>query len=100
MRRSVVALAAASALLATPAAAETLKIGFITTLSGPAGVIGKHMKDAFDLGLEHVGGKVGGLETQVIYGDDQQKPDVGVQLANEMVRRERVHVVAGVIWSN
>ena len=88
-------------LLAAPVrAAETLKIGFITSLSGPAGIIGKHMKDSVELALDHLGRKVGGLETEVIYGDDQRKPDVGKQLADEMLKKHRVHVVSGVIWSN
>ena len=82
------------------AAAEKLKIGFITTLSGPAGIIGKHMKDSVELAVEHLGGKVGGLETEIIFGDDQVKPDVGKQLADEMVKRNKVQFVAGVIWSN
>ncbi len=82
------------------AAADKLKIGFITTLSGPPGIIGKHMKDSVELALEHLGGKVGGLETEIIYGDDQVKPDVGKQLADEMLKRHKVDFVAGVIWSN
>ena len=81
-------------------AAETVKIGFITSLSGPAGIIGKHMKDSVELALDHLGRKVGGLETEVIYGDDQRKPDVGKQLADEMLKKHRVHFVSGIIWSN
>jgi branched-chain amino acid transport system substrate-binding protein len=81
-------------------AAETVKIGFITSLSGPAGIIGKHMKDSVELALDHLGGKVGGLDVKVIYGDDQRKPDVGKQLADEMLKKERVHFVSGIIWSN
>ena len=65
---------------ATPAAAQQkLKIGFITTLSGPQGVIGEDMKNSVELALDHLNRKVGGLETEVIYGDDQFKPDVGKQ---------------------
>ena len=57
MHKKLVGLASALALMTTPAlAADTVKVGFIVTLSGPAGIIGKHMRDAFDLGLEHVGG--------------------------------------------
>ena len=81
-------------------AAETVKIGFISTLSGPAGIIGKHMKDSVELALDHLGRKVGGLETEVIYGDDQRKTDVGKQLADEMLKKHRVQFVSGVIWSN
>jgi len=76
---------------------QKLKIGFITTLSGPPAIIGKHMKDSVEVALEHLGGKVGGLETEVIYGDDQFKPDVGVQLAEEMLKKHQVDFVAGII---
>ena len=101
MKKKLVGLASALTLLATPTlAADTVKVGFITTLSGPAGIIGKHMRDAFDLGLEHIGGKIGGLETEVIYGDDQRKPDVAKQLVDKMIKRDRVQFVTGVIWSN
>jgi branched-chain amino acid transport system substrate-binding protein len=85
---------------AGPAAAETVKIGFITSLSGPAGIVGKHMKDSVELALDHLGRKVGGLDTEVIYGDDQRKPDVGKQLADEMLKKHRTHFVSGIIWSN
>jgi branched-chain amino acid transport system substrate-binding protein len=85
---------------AGPAAAQTVKIGFITTLSGPQGVIGEHMKNSVELALDHLGRKVGGLDVEVIYGDDQVKPDVGKQLADEMLKKHRVNFVSGVIWSN
>jgi branched-chain amino acid transport system substrate-binding protein len=94
------AAAAALALSAPVQAQQKLKIGFITTLSGPPAIIGKHMKDSVEVALEHLGGKVGGLETEVIYGDDQFKPDVGVQLAEEMLKKHQVDFVAGIIWSN
>jgi len=86
---------------ASPAGAQQkIKIGFITTLSGPAGVIGKHMKDSVDLALEHLGHKMGGVPVEVVYGDDQFKPDVGVQVAEEMLKKDQVDIVAGIIWSN
>jgi len=102
-RRAFVAtLAAASVAFAMPAAAQqkSLKIGFITTLSGPQGIIGKHMRDSVEMALDHLGRKVGGLPTEVIYGDDQFKPDVGVQVAQQMLQRDNVDIMAGIIWSN
>jgi branched-chain amino acid transport system substrate-binding protein len=53
-----------------------------------------------ELALEHLHHKVGGLDTEVIYGDDRFKPDVGKQVAEEMLKRDHVNFVAGVIWSN
>ncbi len=103
MSKRIISLAiglATGLALATPVAAETVKVGFITTLSGPAGVIGKPMKNAFELALEHIGGRIGGLDTEIFYGDDKRKPDVAKQLANRMVKRDRVQFVTGIIWSN
>jgi len=100
--RIIVVLGLVAGLLAgqVARAAETVKIGFITSLSGPAGIIGKHMKDSVELALDHLGRKVGGLDVEVIYGDDQRKPDVGKQLADEMLKKHKVHFVSGIIWSN
>ncbi|GAA4248930.1 ABC transporter substrate-binding protein [Azospirillum formosense] len=100
MTRNLLTLASALALLATPAAADTLKIGMITTLSGPGAGLGIDIRDGFALAVEHAGGKLGGQDTQVIEADDQQKPDVAVGLANRMVERDRVQMVTGVVWSN
>src|SRR5437867_12786031 len=88
------------ALVAAPASAQTVKIGFITTLSGPQGAIGEHMKSSVELALDHLGRKIGGLDVEIVYGDDQVKPDVGKQLADEMLKKHRVPFVAGVIGSN
>ena len=91
----------AALLVLSPAIAqEKVKIGFITTLSGPQGVIGEDMKNSVELALDHLGRKVGGLDVEIIYGDDQVKPDVGKQLADEMLKKHRVNFVSGIIWSN
>ena len=101
MIRAMVAGVLAGIVFAVPASAQQkLKIGFITTMSGPQGIIGKHMKDSVELALDHLGHKMGGLPVEVVYGDDQTKPDVGVQLANEMMQKDHVDIVSGVIWSN
>ncbi len=87
--------------LASPAiAAEKVKIGFISTFSGPQGVLGRELMDGFSLALKNLGGKLGGAEVTVIQGDDQGKPDIGVQLAEKMVERDKVDVVTGINFSN
>ncbi|MGY9021825.1 MAG: ABC transporter substrate-binding protein [Rhodobacterales bacterium] len=80
--------------------AETIKIGYMTTLSGGAGIIGKQMKNAVELAMEHKGGKLGGMDAEVIFVDDQRKPDVAKQLANKLIKSEKVDVIGGIIWSN
>src|SRR5262244_3889486 len=79
---------------------ETVKVGLITTLSGPGGVMGVDHKNGADLALERLGGKIGGLKAEIIYGDDQQKPDVGRQLAESMIKRDRATFLTGVVFSN
>src|SRR4029077_10034720 len=96
-------LVAAAVLLLTSApvsAADKVKIGFVTTLSGPAGVIGKHMKDSAELGLSMLGGKIGGLPAEIVFADDQFKPDVGRQVTDELLKRDKVDFMTGYIWSN
>ena len=100
MSKRIFALVACLALAASPVAAEKVKVGFIVTLTGGGGIIGKPMKNAFELGMEHVGGRLGGMETEVIYGDDKRKPDVAKQLVNKMIKKDRVHFITGIIWSN
>ena len=58
------------------------------------------MKNAFELGLDHLSHKLGGLPVEVIYEDDQQKPEVGVQKTQKLLESDHVDFVAGYIWSN
>jgi branched-chain amino acid transport system substrate-binding protein len=100
MRRHIAA-AAALLLSAAPAgAADKVKIGFVTTLSGPAGVIGKHMKDSAELALSMLDGKIGGLPAEIVFADDQFKPDVGRQVTDELLKRDKADFMTGYIWSN
>src|ERR1700732_2571834 len=87
--------------LANPAlAADTIKIGFVSTFSGPTAVIGNDMRNSFELALDHLGRKMGGKPVEVIYEDDQQKPEVGVQKSQKLVESDKVDFVIGYIWSN
>ena len=81
-------------------AQQTVKIGFLGTLSGPAGALGQDQYDAFMLGVEHNGGKLGGATVQVIKEDDQLKTDLGVQLAQKLIERDKVNIITGVTFSN
>jgi branched-chain amino acid transport system substrate-binding protein len=70
-------------------AADKIKIGYIATMSGPAASLGQDILDGFKLGIRHAGNALGGLPVDLIVGDDQLKPDVGVQVASKMVKRTR-----------
>src|SRR5215468_10517134 len=92
MKRALLACFATLALATAPAVAQqkTIKIGFISTFSGPPAAIG----------LDHVGRKLGGLPVEVIYEDDQTKPDVGVQKTQKLIDSDKVDFLVGYIWSN
>jgi branched-chain amino acid transport system substrate-binding protein len=91
-------LAAATA--TAPAQQKSVKIGFVSTFSGPTAVIGNDMRNAFELGLDHIGRKMGGLPVEVIYENDEQRPDVGRQKTEKLIQSDRVNFVIGYIWSN
>lgn len=88
-----------SAAMAPAAHAETLKIGILTTTSGPPAVLGEHARDGALLAAEQLG-MVGGMETEIIVVDAEGKPDVAAQKARELVERDGVHFVIGPIFSN
>src|SRR3977135_24498 len=87
--------------LANPAlAADSIKSGLVSPVSGPPAVIGTDMRNSFELALAHMGRKMGGLPVEVIYEDDQQKPEVGVQKTQKLIESDKVNFIAGYIWSN
>src|SRR3954468_1932179 len=101
MKKAFWLAGAAILALAQPASAgDTIKIGFVSTFSGPTAVIGNDMRNSFELALDHLGRKMGGLPVEVIYEDDQLKPEVGVQKTLKLIESDKVNFVAGYIWSN
>jgi branched-chain amino acid transport system substrate-binding protein len=102
MRKALLVAGAALMLAAGPATAQqkTVKIGFISTFSGPVAVIGNNMRDSFELALDHMGRKMGGLPVQVIYEDDGFKPEIGKQKTEKLIESDKVDFVVGYIWSN
>ncbi len=81
-------------------AQEKLKIGVITTLSGPAAVLGQQLRNGFQLAVKDLGGKLGGREVEVIVQDDELKPDVAVSKAKALIDRDKVDFVVGPVFSN
>jgi branched-chain amino acid transport system substrate-binding protein len=81
-------------------AQEKLKIGIITTLSGPPAVLGQQLRNGFQLAVKDMGGKLGGREVELFVQDDELKPDVAVTKAKALVDRDKVDFVVGPIFSN
>lgn len=100
IRRSFWGICVCVTLTASAAQADTIKIGFTTTLTTPAAVIGNDMRDAVELALEHMEHKMGSLDVEVIYADDEFNPQKGRQATERLVKQDKVDIVAGYIWSH
>ena len=81
-------------------AADTIKIGFVNTFSGPTASIGIDARNSFELALDHLGRKMADKLVEVIYEDDQQKPDVGKQKTEKLIVADHVDFLVGYNWSN
>jgi branched-chain amino acid transport system substrate-binding protein len=95
-------LIAVLALGLNPASAESnsVKIGFVSTFSGPTAAMGNDMRNSFELALDHLGRKMDGRPVEVIYEDDQQKPDIGKQKTDKLIESDKVDFIVGYVWSN
>ena len=99
MRHLIPAFVVGAGLAFGASAADKVKIGFMSTLSGPAAAIGGDVRDAFQLLIKLNGGKLGGLPAEVIVVDDQLNADVGKQGVERLLKRERVDLMTGMVFS-
>lgn len=83
--KKLLCAAIAATMLTTPVFAQEVKIGFVTTLTTGAAVIGNDMQKAVNLAIEHMGGKMGDLDVRVIFADDGFRPEVGKQATDKLV---------------
>jgi len=96
MKKMVISLAVSAALVvATAASAATAKIGMITTLSGGGSHLGIDVRDGFMLATE-----MANADLDVIIRDDARKPGIAKSLANELIQKDKVDILTGIIWSN
>jgi branched-chain amino acid transport system substrate-binding protein len=100
MKRQLAVLAIALSVAGSAVAADKVKVGFISTLSGPSSALGLDIRDGFNLAVKMNGGKLGGLPAEVMVGDDQFNPEAGKQLADRMLKRDRVDFLTGIVFSN
>lgn len=100
IKKAVLAVAATLALGAVAQAADEVKVGLVSTLSGPGAGLGIDIRDGFNLALEHRGGKLGGLPAKVLVVDDQQSPDAAKQTVDRLLKRDKVDFMTGVVFSN
>ncbi len=98
--KKLLCTALATTMLTATAWAKEVKVGFVTTLTTGAAIIGNDMKNAVDLAVEHMGGKMGDTDLKVIFADDGFKPETGKQATDKLVKEDDVDFVTGYIWSH
>src|SRR5882724_6669551 len=100
-RVTITSALVASALLAGGAAAETVKVGVILTYSGPLASLGEQIDKGLKLYLKlHEKELPVGTTIELVRRDDTgPNPDVAKRLAQELVTRDHVKFLTGVVWT-
>lgn len=99
-RTLALCMALTVSLAGTSQAADPVKVGMITTLSGGGASLGVDIRDGFQLALDMQGGQLGGHPTELIIVDDARKVENAKQIATRMLKQDDVDVVTGIVWSN
>ena len=81
-------------------AADQVKLGLMTPLSGPISPAGAETKRGVDLALEELGNKLGGLPVKYTVVDDKTNPAEAVQGASKLIDDAKVDFVTGFSASN
>src|ERR1700710_908610 len=100
VRKWLVGLALSAVMAPAALSQEPVKIGLITTLSGPGGYLGADVRDAFQLAIEMQGGRLGDVPVRLLVGDDGFKPGTGKQIADKFLKTEKIKIFTGIIFSN
>jgi branched-chain amino acid transport system substrate-binding protein len=100
VRKWLVGLALSAVMAPAALSQEPVKIGLITTLSGPGGYLGADVRDAFQLAIEMQGGRLGDVPVRLLVEDDGFKPGTGKQIADKFLKTEKIKIFTGIIFSN
>lgn len=101
MKKTLFGAITTMALISTSAfAADPVKIGMITTLSGGGSSLGIDIRDGFQLAINMRGGMLGDQNVELIISDDARKVGNAKQIADRMLKRDKVDVMTGIVWSN
>ncbi len=100
IHRMALAGLALIALAGAAEAADKIRIGFITTMSGPIAVLGREHEMGLNLALKALGNKVGGLPVELVKEDARMTPDTALQAATKMVEKDKIDVLVGNMLSN
>jgi branched-chain amino acid transport system substrate-binding protein len=92
---------ATAVLAATPAVAQTVKIGFISTYSGPGAAQGDQLDRGVKLFMKLRGNELpAGVKVEIITRDDTgANPDVAKRITQELIVRDKVQLLTGIVWT-
>jgi branched-chain amino acid transport system substrate-binding protein len=95
MRAAVLACAIATVTASTVFAEDTLKIGFVQSLTGPFNTVGRAAVNGAKLYIQQHGDTVAGRKIELIIRDDGSVPDVGKRLAQELIVNDKIAILGG-----
>ncbi len=99
-RRMIVLLAAAGASLPASLAAQTVKVGLINSYTGFVAQPADQGQKGFDLYVkEHEKDLPPGVKIELLRRDDTSNPEVGKRLAQELITRDHVQLLTGIVLS-
>ena len=98
LRLTLVATALA---LALPVGAQTIKVGLIGTYSGPGAAQGDQLDKGVKLYMKLNADKLPpGVKVEIVQRDDTgPNPDVAKRVAQELIVRDRVQIITGIVWT-
>jgi branched-chain amino acid transport system substrate-binding protein len=85
-------------------AAEEVRIGVVSPLTGPTAKFGQAQKNALTMAVEDVNGaggikSLGGAKIKLVFGDTRGEADIGVTETERLITREKVHALIGAFQS-
>jgi len=88
-------------LYAGPLAAQSVKVGFMSTFSGPGAAQGDQLDKGAKLYMKLNSGKLPqGVKVDLISRDDTgANPDVAKRIAQELIVRDKVQLLTGFVWT-
>jgi branched-chain amino acid transport system substrate-binding protein len=78
---------------------KPLKVGLMLPYSGTFAQLGENITHAIEMFIAEKGGKLGGRDLQIVKLDDESKPELGLQNAERLIKRDNVDVLIGTVHS-
>jgi branched-chain amino acid transport system substrate-binding protein len=93
MKRAVVLILAVMCIVPAVAMAETVKLGFINSITGPEAPIGENLTNGVILAIEDL--KAKGIDVDLIKEDDTGKPEKSMAALEKLATRDKVVGIVG-----